>query len=119
MKVDKPWGFYEVLNKSEGFQVKTLFVKSGHKLSLQKHKYRQENWVVAKGVATVTVNNETFDLSKNKSVFIPIGAIHRLENNSDEDLLIIEVQTGDYLEEDDIIRIEDNYGRESEIILNL
>ncbi len=107
----RPWGSYEVMDEKPGFKVKKLIVNPGSKLSLQKHKHRSEHWVVVKGTATVTRNQEIFDVATNESVYLPCGAIHRLENKQNEQLEIIEVQTGDYLGEDDIIRIEDDYNR--------
>lgn len=107
----RPWGSYQVMDEKPGFKVKKLIVNPGSKLSLQKHKHRSEHWVVVKGTATVTRNQEIFDVPTNESVYLPCGAIHRLENKQDEQLEIIEVQTGDYLGEDDIIRIEDDYNR--------
>lgn len=107
----RPWGSYEVMDEKEGFKVKKLIVHSGSKLSLQKHKHRSEHWIVVKGIATVTRDEEIFDVPANESVYLPCGAVHRLENKQEEQLEIIEVQTGDYLGEDDIIRLEDDYNR--------
>lgn len=110
-EVFRPWGSYDLLDKGEGFQVKRLMVKPGHKLSLQKHNHRAEHWVVVSGLARVTRGNETFELSKNESTYIPIGVVHSLENAEDTPLEIIEVQSGSYLGEDDIVRLKDRYGR--------
>ncbi|MCB1531267.1 MAG: mannose-1-phosphate guanylyltransferase/mannose-6-phosphate isomerase [Alphaproteobacteria bacterium] len=111
VKTLRPWGGYEVMEESEGFKVKKLTVDPGCRLSLQKHKHRSEHWVVVKGVATVTRDDDIFDLQVNESTYIPCGAVHRLENKGMAVLEIIEVQTGNYLGEDDIIRLEDDYNR--------
>ena len=110
-KVFRPWGYYDSVDSGEGFQVKRIVVNSGAKLSLQKHKYRAEHWVVVKGVALVTCGDKIFELVENQSTYIPQGSIHRLENHQDIPLEIIEIQTGSYLGEDDIIRFEDDYQR--------
>jgi len=110
-KVFRPWGYYDLVDSGEGFQVKRIVVNSGAKLSLQKHKYRAEHWVVVKGVALVTCGDKIFELVENQSTYIPQGSIHRLENHQDIPLEIIEIQTGRYLGEDDIIRFEDDYQR--------
>jgi len=110
-KVFRPWGFYDSVDSGEGFQVKRIVVNSGAKLSLQKHKYRAEHWVVVKGVALVTCGDKVFELVENQSTYIPQGSLHRLENHQDTPLEIIEIQTGNYLGEDDIIRLEDDYQR--------
>ena len=110
-KVYRPWGYYDSIDFGIGFQVKRIFVNQGAKLSLQKHLYRAEHWVIVKGIALVTCGEEKFKLKENQSTYIPKGEIHRLENNGDEILEIIEIQTGKYLGEDDIIRLEDDYER--------
>ena len=110
-KVYRPWGYYDSLDSGEGFQVKRIVVNSGGKLSLQKHKHRAEHWVVVKGVALVTCGEKAFELTANQSTYIPQGSFHRLENNQDTPLEIIEIQTGSYLGEDDIYRLEDDYQR--------
>jgi mannose-1-phosphate guanylyltransferase/mannose-6-phosphate isomerase len=110
-KVFRPWGYYDSIDSDDGFQVKRILVSPGAKLSLQKHEYRAEHWVVVKGVAKVTCGDKTFSLTENQSTYIPKGEVHRLENIEAIDLEIIEVQTGDYLGEDDIIRLEDDYQR--------
>ncbi len=89
-------------------------MKPGQKLSLQRHQYRAEHWVVVRGSAVVQINESVQELATNESVYIPAGAIHRLENNGDQDLQVIEVQTGSYLGEDDIERIDDAYGRKGQ-----
>lgn len=110
-KEHRPWGWFESLVISDGFQVKRIFVKPGASLSLQSHSRRAEHWVVVEGIAQVTLGEEIKSFSANESVYIPIGVKHRLENNTDLPVVIIEVQTGDYLGEDDIIRYQDVYQR--------
>lgn len=110
-KVYRPWGYYDSIESGDRFQVKRIFVNPGAKLSLQKHKYRAEHWIVVKGIALVTCDDKVFELNENQSTYIPENSIHRLENNQDVPLEIIEVQSGSYLDEDDIIRIEDDYHR--------
>lgn len=110
-KVFRPWGYYDSIDADDGFQVKRILVNPGAKLSLQKHEHRAEHWVVVKGVAKVTCGENTFSLKENQSTYIPKGEVHRLENTEEIDLEIIEIQTGDYLGEDDIIRLEDDYQR--------
>lgn len=107
----RPWGQFTNIFVGKDFQVKELIVKPGAILSLQKHKYRSENWVVVQGKANVTLNKKNISLNKSDSIFIPQGAVHRIENRQKSILKIIEVQTGSYLGEDDIIRIKDIYGR--------
>jgi mannose-1-phosphate guanylyltransferase len=110
-KVHRPWGYYDSIDSGEGFQVKRIVVNPGAKLSLQKHEYRAEHWVVIKGVALVTCDDKVFELVENQSTYIPKGSLHRLENHQEMPLKIIEIQTGNYLGEDDIIRQEDDYKR--------
>ena len=107
----RPWGWYETLALGPRFQVKQIMVPPGRKLSLQSHVHRSEHWVVVQGTATVTVDDEVTLVTENESVYIPLGAVHRLENPGKVDLHLIEVQTGSYLGEDDIIRYEDIYNR--------
>ncbi|MGI9234295.1 MAG: mannose-1-phosphate guanylyltransferase/mannose-6-phosphate isomerase [Woeseiaceae bacterium] len=111
-QVFRPWGSYDSIDSAENFQVKRLIVKPGAVLSLQKHAHRSEHWVVVRGKARITKNDDEFDLNVNESTYISIGDIHRIANPYDEPVHIIEVQCGDYLGEDDIVRLEDNYGRE-------
>ena len=111
-QVYRPWGFYDSIDSGENFQVKRISVNPSAKLSLQKHKFRSEHWVVVKGVAKITCGSKTFELNENESTYIPQGQIHRLENPTDQALEIIEIQTGSYLGEDDIERIEDDYKRD-------
>lgn len=110
--VFRPWGSYDSLEADEGFQVKRLVINPGCELSLQKHAHRSEHWVVVIGTATITLNDDVFDKSVNEYVHIPVGAVHRISNRGDSPLHIIEVQCGEYLGEDDIVRLQDNYGRE-------
>jgi mannose-1-phosphate guanylyltransferase/mannose-6-phosphate isomerase len=110
-RVYRPWGYYESIDAAERFQVKRLMVKPGHAISLQLHKRRAEHWVVVSGVALVTRGNDELMLEENQSTFIPQGVKHRLENPGRRPLLIVEVQSGDYLGEDDIVRFDDKYNR--------
>ena len=107
----RPWGNYRSLDRGQRHQVKSIVVKPGGQLSLQKHHHRSEHWIVVRGTATVTVAGQVKTVHENESVYIPIGAVHRMENPGKIDLEIIEVQTGGYFGEDDIIRIEDVYNR--------
>ena len=110
-KVYKPWGYYDSIDTGYNFQVKRILVNPGAKLSLQKHLHRSEHWVVVSGVAKITCGKKIYNLEKNQSTYIPKGEIHRLENIENYPLEIIEVQTGNYLGEDDIIRLKDDYQR--------
>ena len=110
-EVHRPWGSYDSIDQDEGFQVKRIKVKPGGRLSLQSHRCRAEHWIVVRGTARVTRDNDVFELHANQSTYIPLGAKHRLENPGSEVLELIEVQSGDYLGEDDIVRYEDVYGR--------
>lgn len=110
-QVARPWGHYEAIDRGEGYQVKRITVKPGAALSLQYHHHRAEHWVVVKGVARVTCDEHVFELEANQSTYIPVGSTHRLENPGSEPLELIEVQSGDYLGEDDIVRLDDTYGR--------
>jgi mannose-1-phosphate guanylyltransferase/mannose-6-phosphate isomerase len=110
-EVHRPWGSYDSVDAGDGFQVKRIKVKPGAQLSLQSHARRAEHWIVVRGTARVTRDNDVFELFANQSTYIPIGAKHRLENPGSETLELIEVQSGDYLGEDDIVRYDDVYGR--------
>lgn len=110
-KVFRPWGSYEGIDNGDGFQVKHIIVNPGAKLSLQMHHKRAEHWVVVSGLAQVTCDDRVFPLKQNESTYIPLGSRHRLENIGAEPLHLIEVQSGSYLGEDDIVRFEDTYGR--------
>lgn len=111
-RIYRPWGSYQGIADGERFQVKQIVVKPGEKLSLQMHHHRAEHWVVVEGTAVVTKGEEKLLLTENQSTYIPIGVTHRLENPGDSDLILIEVQSGAYLGEDDIVRFDDMYGRE-------
>ena len=108
----RPWGSYEIMTSGPGFQTKRLTVTSEKRLSLQWHRHRDETWVVARGTARVTVGEEQHTLGRGESIFVARNVHHRIENiSSVEPLEIIEIQTGDYLGEDDIVRVEDDFGR--------
>jgi mannose-1-phosphate guanylyltransferase/mannose-6-phosphate isomerase len=111
-RVFRPWGSYETVDAGERFQVKRIVVKPGAALSLQMHHHRAEHWVVVRGTARVTCDERVFELAENQSTFIPLGSKHRLENPGTQPLELIEVQSGGYLGEDDIVRFEDVYGRQ-------
>jgi mannose-1-phosphate guanylyltransferase/mannose-6-phosphate isomerase len=110
-EVHRPWGSYDSVDVGDAFQVKRIKVKPGAQLSLQSHTRRAEHWIVVRGTARVTRDNDVFELHANQSTYIPIGAKHRLENPGTQVLELVEVQSGDYLGEDDIVRYEDVYGR--------
>jgi mannose-1-phosphate guanylyltransferase len=107
----RPWGTYTILEESPQYKVKRIVVRPGAKLSLQKHHHRSEHWIVVSGIATVTVGEKRFVLHKNESTYIPKEEVHRLENEHSEDIVLIEAQVGDYLGEDDIVRLQDDYKR--------
>nr|MBA2653224.1 mannose-1-phosphate guanylyltransferase/mannose-6-phosphate isomerase [Tatlockia sp.] len=109
--VHRPWGNFTVLEENERFKIKRIVVKSGASLSLQMHYHRSEHWIVVSGMAKVTNGDSTFFIKTNESTYIPAGHKHRLENPGVLDLVMIEVQSGEYLGEDDIVRFQDNYGR--------
>jgi mannose-6-phosphate isomerase-like protein (cupin superfamily) len=108
---ERPWGSYEVLHEGEGYKVKRIEVKPGHRLSLQLHQSRSEHWVIVEGEALVTVGDEEMKLRSNQSVIIPSRTRHRVANPGESALIFIEVQCGSYLGEDDITRFEDDYDR--------
>jgi mannose-1-phosphate guanylyltransferase/mannose-6-phosphate isomerase len=110
-RVYRPWGYYEGIDAGDNFQAKRIMVKPGSKLSLQMHHQRAEHWVVVSGKARVTRGEDLLVLYPNQSTYIPLGVKHRLENIGDEPLYLIEVQSGSYLGEDDIVRFDDVYGR--------
>jgi len=112
-KIYRPWGAFDVIDVGENYKVKRIEVKPNGVLSLQRHKHRAEHWVVVKGVTEVRIGDETKTLLPNQSVYIPTGEVHRLSNPADETAVLIEVQTGDYLGEDDIERLEDAYNRKA------
>jgi mannose-1-phosphate guanylyltransferase/mannose-6-phosphate isomerase len=111
LTVYRPWGHYQTINLGKRFQVKRITVKPGAKLSLQKHHHRAEHWIVVEGTAIVTCNEKELMLTENQSTYLPLGATHRLHNPGIIPLELIEVQSGSYLGEDDIVRFEDIYGR--------
>jgi mannose-1-phosphate guanylyltransferase / mannose-6-phosphate isomerase len=110
-KVHRPWGWYDSIDHGPRFQVKRIMVKPGASLSLQKHHHRAEHWIVVAGTAEVTCGDRKLVLTENQSTYIPLGEVHRLANPGKVPLEIIEVQSGAYLGEDDIVRYEDTYGR--------
>ena len=110
-KVYRPWGSYDGIDSGDRFQVKRIEVKPGAALSLQMHHHRAEHWIVVRGTARITCEDQVFMLSENQSTYIPLGSKHRLENPGKVPLELIEVQSGSYLGEDDIVRFEDVYGR--------
>jgi mannose-1-phosphate guanylyltransferase/mannose-6-phosphate isomerase len=109
--VYRPWGSFTVLEDATDCKVKRLVVKPGHVLSLQLHHRRSEHWTVVDGTAKVRIGEEEMLLGRNESAYIPMNTVHRLENPTDRDVHLIEVQCGDYFGEDDIVRLEDRYGR--------
>ncbi len=111
-RVYRPWGWYEQRDEGARFQVKRIMLKPGAKISLQSHKHRSEHWVVVNGTATVTRGEDIITLHENQSTYIPAGMVHRLENKTDDPLHIVEIQSGSYLGEDDIVRLEDIYKRD-------
>jgi mannose-1-phosphate guanylyltransferase / mannose-6-phosphate isomerase len=107
----RPWGYYQSIDRGSRYQVKRILVRPGGRLSLQKHYHRAEHWVVVRGTAEVTLNAKVQHVHENESIYLPIGSIHRVANPGKIDLELIEVQTGSYLGEDDIVRIEDDFNR--------
>ena len=110
---ERPWGNFTVLDESEGFKVKRIEVLPEKRLSYQKHAHRAEHWFVIKGTAHVTLNDEVFVVGSGEAIDIPLGAAHRVENKGGETMVFIEVQRGNYLGEDDIVRLQDDFGRDS------
>ena len=110
-KDSRPWGTWEVLDAGEGFCVKRIMVTPNNILSLQSHNHRSEHWIVVKGEAIVTLGEEKIVKKANESIYIPVTVKHRIQNNSTTEMEFIEIQTGETLDEDDIIRYEDSYGR--------
>jgi mannose-1-phosphate guanylyltransferase / mannose-6-phosphate isomerase len=108
---ERPWGNYQVIDEGAGYKVKRIVVHPGGRLSLQRHEQRSEHWVIVAGLARVTRDSDVIDLVARESIDIPTGAAHRLENPGEEPLVMIEVQSGAYLGEDDIQRLADDYGR--------
>ena len=107
----RPWGYYIVLSDEPDHKVKRIVVYPGKRLSLQRHKHRSEHWIVVKGAGLVTLNDRKITREKGMSIDVPVGTAHRIENTGTEDLIFIEIQQGDYFGEDDIERIEDDFGR--------
>lgn len=107
----RPWGAWHVLDQGDGYKVKRIEVAAGKRLSYQTHAHRSEHWYVVTGVATCLIDGAVIELRQGQSIVVPLGAAHRLSNLHDEPLLVIEVQHGPYLGEDDICRLEDDYGR--------
>ena len=110
-KETRPWGWYDVIDESDRYKVKSIEVNPGHKLSLQRHHHRSEHWVVVSGTALTECDGKEILLAENQSTYIPVGSVHRLSNPGKIPLRIIEVQSGSYVGEDDIVRLEDIYGR--------
>lgn len=108
---ERPWGSYTVLDENRGYKIKRIEVDPGHRLSLQMHHHRSEHWIVVSGTARVTCGETEALVNVNESTFIPMGRLHRLENPGIIPLIIIEVQSGEYLGEDDIVRFDDDYRR--------
>jgi mannose-6-phosphate isomerase-like protein (cupin superfamily) len=112
---ERPWGAWYVLAEGRGYKVKRIEVRPGARLSYQTHAHRAEHWTVVEGTATCVVDGETTEVGTGSSLDVACGAAHRLANLHDDDLVVIEVQNGDYLGEDDIVRIEDDYGRDASL----
>lgn len=110
----RPWGSYTILEEGEHFKIKRIMIKPYASLSLQSHQYRSEHWVVVQGTADIVNGDKQYQLHHNESTFVPVNTLHRISNTTHQELVIIEVQSGEYLGEDDIIRYEDTYGRVSE-----
>jgi mannose-6-phosphate isomerase len=109
----RPWGSWHVLDEGRGYKVKRIEVRPGERLSYQTHARRSEHWTVVQGTATCTLDGETFEVEVGGSADVAIGTAHRIANLHDEDLVLIEVQRGDYTGEDDIVRLDDDYGRDA------
>ena len=107
----RPWGSYEVVVDNARFKVKTITVEPGRRLSYQRHKRRAEHWFVVRGTGRVTLDGRVLEVSPGESVDVPIGSAHRMENTGETQVVFVEVQLGDYFGEDDIVRLEDDYGR--------
>ena len=110
-RTERPWGWYETVSEAPGNKIKRIHVHAGQQLSLQKHQQRAEHWVVVQGQARVTLDAKEFDLLPGQSCDISVGQVHRLANTTDAPVEIVEVQFGSYLGEDDIVRLQDDYGR--------
>ena len=110
-KSERPWGRYEVLQESATHKVKCIWMKPGTRLSYQRHKHRAEHWFIVQGEAKITLNGDSFEMSSGDSIDIEVGDLHRIENIGSSDVIFVEVQTGTYFGEDDIERLEDDFGR--------
>jgi mannose-6-phosphate isomerase len=110
---ERPWGSWQVLDEGQGYKVKRLVVLPGRRLSYQTHARRSEHWIVAHGTATCVLDGDTVEVKGGGSLDVPLGTPHRIANLHDDDLILIEVQRGDYLGEDDIVRLADDYGRDT------
>ncbi len=108
---DRPWGNFKILYQEEKLKIKRIIVRPGMRLSLQSHRHRSENWVIIQGTALVTLDGKDIPCTANQSLFIPAGAKHRMANQGKDEVIFIEVQTGSYLGEDDIIRYQDDFHR--------
>jgi mannose-6-phosphate isomerase-like protein (cupin superfamily) len=108
---ERPWGYYLVLHEDRGYKIKQFVVRPGKRLSLQRHRFRSEHWQVVRGEAAVTLGSESLRLLPGQHVDIPLGALHRVESIGSEDLVVVEVQMGEYVGEDDIERLGDDFGR--------
>jgi len=111
-KEERPWGSFEILHEEDQMKVKRIIVKPGKRLSLQSHKHRSENWVILQGEAIVTLNDDEISRSPNQAIYIPAQVKHRIANPGKEDVVFVEVQTGTYLGEDDIVRYQDDFNRD-------
>ena len=109
---ERPWGSWHVLDEGPGYKVKRLVVRPGRRLSYQTHAHRAEHWVVVRGTATCVIDGDTVEVKAGGTLDVPLGTPHRITNLHDDELVVIEVQRGDYLGEDDIVRLDDDYGRE-------
>ncbi len=113
--VSRPWGTWQVLDEGAGYKVKRIEVLPGHRLSYQTHAHRSEHWIVVAGIATCLVDGRTVIAHPGQSVHVDVGQAHRIANQHGEDLVIIEIQRGAYTEEDDIVRLDDDYGRDASV----
>ncbi len=108
---ERPWGSYEILHEHEDYKIKRIVVKPGQRLSLQRHTKRAEHWIIIQGSGIATLNDERIPVTKGSTIHVQLHDIHRIENTGDEELVFVEVQTGTYFGEDDIERLQDDYGR--------
>jgi len=110
-KEERPWGWFEILSDTPDYKVKRIIIHSGKRLSLQRHRYRNEHWYILSGEALITMDNREIELHRGESIDIACDTLHRIANNGNEDLIVVEIQTGSYFGEDDIERIADDFGR--------